>query len=422
MSLSDHANGHRPGTARPARIGYVVKVYPRFSETFILREILAREAAGEDIAIASLRPTSDGRFHDLLARVKAPVSWIAHDQRSASRLWQSLCGLDELPGAATGLPPLLREEHDVAGQAVALARWAVEQGITHLHAHFASLPGRTTRLAAQLAALTYSVTAHAKDLFHEDVDALRLGAVLADAHHVVTVSDHNVAWIGERFPAAADRVHRVYNGVDLDELPWSSPAVRPRRIVAVGRLVEKKGFADLIDAVALLHQRGAPAQLSLAGSGPCAAALASQVDALGLGDHVDLLGDVPQHDVLRLLEGGAAFAAPCVVADDGDRDGLPTVIVEAMALGTPCVSTPVTGIGEIVRDGATGLLVPERDPFALADALERLLADGELREQLSCAARVLVESSFDVRGQAEALRRLDPHAPAPAPLQAGIRT
>ncbi|MDQ3469855.1 MAG: colanic acid biosynthesis glycosyltransferase WcaL, partial [Actinomycetota bacterium] len=193
------------------RTGYVVKVYPRFSETFIVREILAREAAGEDIAIASLRPTSDARFHDLLAKVRAPVSWIAHDQRSASRLWEALRQLPDLPGAHAALPELFAEDHDVAVQAVTLAGWARAERITHLHAHFASLPGRTTRLAARLAGVPYSVTAHAKDLFHDDVDRARLGTVLADAHHVITVSDHNVQWIGDRFPAAGEHVHRVYN-------------------------------------------------------------------------------------------------------------------------------------------------------------------------------------------------------------------
>lgn len=334
------------------------------------------------------------------------MTWIPHELRSAPRLWEAIHQAEQLPGLAAGLPELLAEDCAVAGQAMLLARWALDRRVGHLHAHFASLPGRTTRLAARLAGLGYSVTAHAKDLFHADVDSRRLNAVLADADHVVTVSDHNVAWIRSRHPGA--RVHRVYNGLDLDAFAYHDPTQRPPVICAVGRLVEKKGFADLIDAVAILRDRGVQARLELAGAGPLLERLEAQVQYTGLSGAVTLRGALPQHEVVRLLQAAAVFAAPCVVAADGDRDGLPTVLLEAMALGTPCVSTPVTGIPEVVRNGETGLLVPERDPFALADALQRLLLDPPLRRTLSRSARGLIESRFDVRAQATALRALQP--------------
>jgi colanic acid/amylovoran biosynthesis glycosyltransferase len=391
------------------RIGYVVKSYPRFSETFIVREVLAREAQGEDVVIASLRATVDSRFHDLVSRVAAPVSWIDPDARSAARLWDALEKVPDQAALRATLPALLAEDVGVAAQAARLARWVHEQRVDHLHAHFASLPGRTARLAARLAGVTYSVTAHAKDIFHSDVDQTRLAAVLHDADHVVTVSDFNLRYLRERHPLAASRIHRVYNGLDLSELRYAEPVLRPRNIAAVGRLVPKKGFDDLLEAVALLRADGVLLHLDVAGTGPCEDALRAQARACGIEDTVRFHGPMPQHEVVRLLRGSAAFAAPCVVAGDGDRDGLPTVLLEAMAVGTPCVSTPVTGIPEVVRDG-TGLLVPEHDPAALAKALRRLLDDATLRQRLARGARTLLERSFDVTSQAASLRSLVPIA------------
>jgi colanic acid/amylovoran biosynthesis glycosyltransferase len=396
-----------PADRPDAPVGYVVKRYPRFSETFVVREVLAREAAGERVEIAALRPSVDSRFHELLARVQAPVTRIPDDIRSAERAWSAIrAARPSLPGLDAVLPELVGVSAVDAVQAVLLSRWVVERGIGHLHAHFATVPGRTARLASLVTGVPYSLTAHAKDLFHDSVDHRVLGDVLGDAHHVVTVSDWNVAWVRREVPAAAAKVHRVYNGLDLDALAFSSPHDRPPVAAAVGRLVEKKGFADLADAVALLRYRGTAVRLELAGEGPTEAALREQVRRSGLTDLVTFHGPLPQHEVHGLLRRSAVFAAPCVVAADGDRDGLPTVLVEAMALGTPCVATPVTGIPEAVRHDRTGLLVPERDPYALADGLEALLADGDRRERLARAASALVESEFDSAQQARVLRTL----------------
>ncbi|HSK27744.1 MAG TPA: glycosyltransferase [Jiangellales bacterium] len=396
-----------PADRAEAPVGYVVKRYPRFSETFVVREVLARERAGERIEIASLRPSVDTRFHELLAQVRAPVTRLPDDLRSAERAWATVrAARAVLPGLDPVLPELVEVPAVEAVQAVLLARWVVERGIGHLHAHFATGPGRTARLASLITGVPYSLTAHAKDLFHDSVDRAVLGRVLGDAHHVVTVSDWNVAWVQRTLPAVAGRVHRVYNGLDLGSLRWSCPADRPPLIAAVGRMVEKKGFADLLDAVALLRDRGAPTRLELAGEGPTEPALHEQVRRSDLGELVTFRGPLPQHEVLELLRRAAAFAAPCVVADDGDRDGLPTVLLEAMAVGTPCVATPVTGIPEVVRHDETGLLVPERDPYALADALGHLVTDGARRDRLSRGARALLEESFDSADQARALHGL----------------
>ena len=291
-------------------------------------------------------------------------------------------------------------------QAVVVAQLAVQRGISHFHAHFATSATSVARLAARLADVTYSFTAHAKDIYGPEVRDDDLERKLVDACGVVTVSDYNLAHLRGTFGAAADRVTRVYNGLPLDEFPYSSPEFRPPLILFVGRLIEKKGLADLIDACAILDHSGRSFSCHIVGEGPLEVPLREQIDRLRLAGRVLLLGPRPRMQVVQHLQKASVFAAPCVVSSDGDRDGLPTVLIEAMAVGTPCVATHVTGIPELVSDGLTGLIVDEHKPYALAAALDRLLADPGLRVSLATAGRALIERSFDARTNAEQIRRL----------------
>ena len=386
------------------RTAYVLKMYPRFSETFILNEVLALEAAGAQLDIFSLRSPSDGRFHESLADVRAQVTYLRSHGLRAADVWAVLArARGELPGLASCLDELLDVDVVDAVHAVEVAEQLRRRGITHVHAHFGSVATTVARLAARLAGVPYSFTAHAKDIFHDDVDPLDLQRKLTQAAGVVTVSDFNVEHLRATFGAAADGVVRIYNGLDLTRFRYADPAQRPPVVAAVGRLVEKKGFDVLLEAVAVLVRDGRTLRLDLVGTGPCEASLRAQVVRLGLDGHVVLHGALPQSRVREVVQAAAVFAAPCVVAADGNRDGLPTVLIEAMALGTPSVGTPVTGIPEIVRAGDTGLLVPERDPEALAAALGALLDDGVLRSRLAGGARELVEAEFDVERQARRL-------------------
>ncbi len=397
------------------RVGYVLKMYPRFSETFILSEILAHEAAGADLAIFSLRPPADGRFHEALAEVRAPVTYLHHHGRRAGDLWDLLrAGGAELPGLALHLDELLAADVDDGAQAVELALLARAGGIGHFHAHFASVATTVARLASILSGIPYSFTAHAKDIFHESVDPADLRSKLDGAVAGVTVSDFNLGHLRSRHGAAASAAVRVYNGLDLRRFPYAAPDLRPPLVVGVGRLVEKKGFVDLVEACALLVARGRRFRCEIVGAGPEHEALRRRIGDHRLSATVVLRGPLPQSGVRSLVAGAAVLAAPCVVAADGNRDGLPTVLLEAMALGTPCIATPVTGIPEAVRHGSTGLLVDEHDPEALATAIERLLDDCDLRVRLAGAARVLIEEEFDVQRQAARLRRHFALAPAPA--------
>lgn len=389
------------------KVGYVVKRYPRYSETFIVNEILAHEAAGMEVEIFSLLHPEDGHFQDAISRVRAPVTYLPAKGLKVGDFWSTLDETGELlPGLWGSLEEARGGDVRYVYQAVVLAREARLRGVSHLHAHFATASTTVARLAARFAGMPYTLTAHAKDIFHESVSPEDLRRKLRDAAAVVTVSDHNLEYLREAYGPAAEGVRRIYNGLELQRFPYEEPRERAPEIVAVGRLVEKKGFADLIEACSLLRDRGVDFRCRMIGIGEQEPALRASIERLDLGGLVELPGPRPQGELIEAVQNAAVFAAPCVVGRDGNRDGLPTVLLEAMALGTPCVSTDVTGIPEVLHDGGTGLMVPQRDPAALADAIERLLVDPALRVELARRARRLVEAKFDVYRNATLLREM----------------
>jgi colanic acid/amylovoran biosynthesis glycosyltransferase len=214
----------------------------------------------------------------------------------------------------------------------------------------------------------------------------------------VTVSDFNRDYLRDLLGDVPGEVRRLYNGIDLSLFRAAAAAPRDvRRIVAVGRLVEKKGFADLIAACGLLRDSGVEFRCEIIGQGPLESTLRSQIASLGVEEYVTLIGPRPQDEVLQAYQGAAIFALPCIVGADGNRDGLPTVLLEALATGAACVSTDVTGVPEILTHERDGLIVPQNDPAALAAALTRLLNDAELRARFARAGRARVERDFDVR-------------------------
>ena len=389
------------------RVGYVLKMYPRFSETFIVTELLSMEEQGVDLEIFSLRSPVDGRFHESLARVKAPVCYLDAGGK-ASEAWETLRRGRSALGSRLEheLDELLEVSLIDACQAIELALAVRRRGITRLHAHFATVATTVARLASRLADVPYSFTLHAKDIFHEGVDQAQLRTKLADSAAAITVSDFNERYLKTRFGDSAKTVVRVYNGIDLDLFSMEPPVSRPPVVVAVGRLVEKKGFHHLLDAIALLVRRGRTVHLDLVGGGIEQAGLKARADALGVAGQVTFHGPLTQLEARDRIRGAAVLAAPCIVGADGNRDGLPTVILEGLALGTPVVATPVTGIPEAVIDGRTGLLVPEGDVPALADALCRLMDDPDLRCRLADAGRRHVEANFDSRVNVRQLREV----------------
>lgn len=389
----------------PVRVGYVLKRYPRYSETFIVNEILAHEKAGLEIEIFSLYPANDDRFQDMIAWVQGPVNYVTVAGLRFSDFWWGLeVAAQIVPDFWAGLKWAQGEEGHHVYQAAVIARQVRLKGIRHLHAHFGSAATSVARLAARFSGVSYSFTAHAKDIFHESVQHDDLRRKLGDAAAVITVSDYNLQYLRSNFGTMAARVQRIYNGLDLERFPYRTPQDRPPRVVFVGRLVEKKGLSYLVEACALLAGSGYRFDCQIIGAGELEAELRAQIERLGLQRTVELLGPRPQREVVNMVQGASAIAAPCIVGTDGNRDGLPTILLEAMALGTPCVSTDVTGIPEVIRDGKTGLMVTQRDPATLASALERLLASPSLRVELATRARRLIEKEFDIHRNAARIR------------------
>ena len=273
-----------------------------------------------------------------------------------------------------------------------------QDGIGHVHTHFAGLGARTCWWIRQFYGLSYSFTGHANDLFvPDDHTPLKLPRLVADASCVIAVSDFTARWLRERHPASAGRIHRVYNGLDLEPvISGSRDAAKdsPPLILSVGRLIEKKGFDDLIRACALLRARGQEFSCVIVGDGPLRGDLEAQIAAAGLTDAVSLAGARAQSEIITLLGKSALFALPCVTEKDGGMDVLPTVLMEAMAAGLPCVSTRLAGVPEMVEHDATGLLTAERRPEEFSAALAALLADPSRAARLGAAGLALARRRF----------------------------
>lgn len=404
-------------TPQQPALAYVLKRYPRFSETFIVNEILEHEKAGMRIHIFALRPVRESHFQDILAQVRAPVTYIRDISAATHSLWEMMSlARRELPGFWQALDELGDMEEGDLLQAIKLALKARERGIAHFHAHFGTLAATVTRIASRLARIPYTLTVHAKDIYHQAVDQEDMHRKLGDAAGVITVSGYNQRYLQATYGQAAEQVRRIYNGLHLDRFTYRPPNLNSREILAVGRLVEKKGFDVLVEACGLLRERGIAFHCSIVGEGMMREALQQRIERLALAEQVCLAGPRAHAELIRIFREVAFFVAPCVISSDGDRDGLPTVLVEAMALGTPVISTQVVGIPELVRHNDTGLCVAERDPAALADAMARLLQDANLRSSLAGRARALVEEDFDIRKNAAAQRELFRAAMAAARL------
>lgn len=372
-------------------------MYPRFSETFIISEILALERVGFKIDIFSLRAPIDGRFHRFLSDVTASVTYLDPHPTKALRLWETIHTAGEQNARLWSVLQQARDQDvDEIYQAMLLSQHISDRNINHLHAHFASISTRVSSLAAQICGITHSFTAHAKDIYHESVDRGGLNACLEQASFSVTVSEYNQVFLNEWRELWLDSLHRIYNGLDLNVFKPSPSTIRGQSIVAVGRLVEKKGFCYLIEACALLKAQGREIHCLIVGTGPEEAMLHTLIQRLDMQDLITLSGPQTQDEVIAAVSHASMFVAPCIVGSDGNRDGLPTVLLEAMALGTPCISTDVTGIPELIRHGETGLLVPQKDVASLAKAIEILQSNHHLREILSTNARTLIEREFDI--------------------------
>ena len=387
------------------KVAYVVLWLPEPSQTFVLNEVNTLSGLGLDLEVFTLYGPRSSRRVAGLPPVQPPVTRFG--SRCLPQLLQNLTHLPSRFGSEAA--PFLRtvllrrwRSLETAGEAlwaalagVHLARLLPARGAQHIHASWANGPATAAWVASHLSGIPFSFCARAHDIYPPDGALLEK---LAAAAFVRTENDANRHYLAGLLPAAAPKLHTVYNGVPLQVTKTVRPAFSPPyNLLALGRFVVKKGFADLLQACRLLAQTGLDFQLTLAGDGPEKAHLQELVDRYQLGARVQLPGFVDHHQVTRLMAAAHLFVMPSIVAPSGDRDGTPTVIAEALLHQVPVVATQVCGIPEMVRPGETGWLVPPADPPALAAAITQALADpAEARRRAKNGSRLMREQ-FDSR-------------------------
>ncbi len=403
--------------------------FPKLTETFILYEILALRRLGLAIEIFPLRRVTEPVAHPEAerlageARVTQPLSavtlaahlgWLRRAPIRYARAWGAM-----LWGNRHSPKFLVRAVY-AAWVGAAMAREMEALGVRHIHAHWATHPTAAAHFIHRLTGIPYSFTAHAHDLY---VNQTMLAAKLAAAAFAVTISEHNRAFLRRRFGAAlAAKVRVVRCGVDTDRFqPPARPAPpHPFTIVCVGRLEPKKGQAVLIDACRHLAASSLDFRCLIVGDGPERPRLEAAVAAAGLDGPITFAGRLTTDAVRDLLARADAMALPSVRLPSGKQEGIPVALMEAMAMGLPVVASRLSGIPELVEDGVTGLTVPERDPAALAAALQQLHADPDRARRLGAGGRARVLEAFDLHQNAAALYALltgerPPTADGPAP-------
>lgn len=424
-------------------VAYILKGYPRLSETFILNEIYLLEQMGVALRIFSLKAGEEKKSHATVDKIKALVTYlpktqsvtatpflrwlVTHLPKFAGAHRRLLCRrpaayLRALIYAIFGLSMQCSLQSGIRFkksflkeflQAGTIAEAILSAGtVGHLHGHFCHGATTVTMLVSHMTGIPFSFTAHAKDIYLPELNPNGLlQTKLAAAEFVATCTDANRQYMEQLQPNGAP-IHTIYHGLDTSKF---TPVDRtghaaestPPVILSVGRFVEKKGFPYLVEACRILRDRGHDFRCRIVGQPDEQSALVAQrIAAADLGEQITMQGGVTQDELRRIYHESTIFALPCFIVDNGDRDGIPNVLAEAMATGMPVVSTNISGIPEIVEHETNGLLVPQKDAVALADALERLLTDAHLRQTLGDAARATITEIFDAWQTTVALRKL----------------
>ena len=426
------ADGKRfPLESDHGTIAYVLKGYPRLTDTFITSEVYRMEQQGLRLRVIVLRPCTEPVPSDLLEKIAAkPVYMpaVTSMKKASLRQWLSLnlkhfmpslrrmfrrhpLGVLRAAGAALAQAARARKElwswpRKVYGkeflQAVMLAEMLEQAGdVRHVHGHYCHGATTVTWLASMITKLPFSFTAHAKDIYLPSLNPAGLLRRKMDAaQFVITCTDANrdyLEGLGSNTP-----VYCIYHGLNAEfcNIMKEQPARRASNghfsVLGVGRLIPKKGFDVLVQACAMLHQKGVPFEAKIvAEGGEHEEEIRRLITTNGLEDNVFLPGPMSQAQLYREYENASAFCLPCRVLENGDRDGIPNVLMEAMAVGVPVVTTPISGIPELIHDGVNGLLVPSEDAGALANAFLRLIHDQQLAADLSRNGQQTIETQFN---------------------------
>ena len=376
---------------------YLFERFPSFGQTFCYREVAELDRQDITPPIFSIRNPKDEPSQDWDTRIVKRVHYLPEekelldDVRRASKKGkvtsEIVAALDEW-GRRTDFLRLY--------QAVYVGLRLQQSGVRHVHAHFAGMAARTAFWIHKFFSITFSFTAHANDIFAPRDFEIGLDKLVDTSRVIVTETDYAEQFLRERFPERADRIHRIYNGLNLAEFGHTNFSSHPPLIVTVGRLIVKKGFADLIRACGFLADRGKLFQCEIIGEGPLEDELRARIEQLNLQDRVALSGAKPQREVRQRLAAASVFVLPSVVDAEGGMDNLPTVIMEAMATGLPVISTDIGGIPEMVVQNETGFLVRPGDAEALAGAIEKVIGDRPLAERLGHAGYQRAQELFSI--------------------------
>jgi glycosyltransferase involved in cell wall biosynthesis len=380
-----------------SQFAYLFERFPSFGQTFCYREVAELARQGVTPPIFSVRNPKDEPPQEWDERIVKRVHYLPEekelldDVRKASKKRkltpEIVAALDEW-GRRTDFLRLY--------QAIYVGLRLQEMGISHVHAHFTGLAARTAFWIRKFFSITFSFTAHANDIFTPRNFETGLDNLVDTARVIITVSDYAKKFLQERFPQCADRVHRIYNGLDLAEFGSADFSSALPLTVAVGRLITKKGFADLIRACGLIAERGKSFRCEIIGEGPFENELRHQIEQLNLQKHVALAGAKPQLEVRQRLAAANVFVLPSIIDPDGGMDNLPTVIMEAMATGLPVISTNIGGIPEMVVENETGFLLEPADAVGLANAIDRLIDDRLLAQRLGHAGYQRAQQLFSI--------------------------
>ena len=377
-----------------AAFAYLFERFPSFTQTFCYREVAEMRRLGCDAPVYSIRKPDDIPG-DCPEAIASEVHYLPEPAILGSEM-KTLRMLAKYPWPVIwqirtwGKRPSKARLLEAAWLGPRLRRL----GITHVHAHFAGIAARTAWWLKKFYGISFSFTGHANDMFCDPGLPVSLGDLVREAAFVVAVSDFSRDWLCRKVPGHDEKIHRIYNGMDIPEVPAAALSAGKPRLVAVGRYVEKKGFADLIEACAILRSRHLDFECAIIGGGPLEEALAARIRELGLRDCVKLTGPLPQEEVRHQLASATLFVLPCVTEHDGGMDTLPTVIVEAMAAGLPVVSTRLAAIPEMVGQGTTGLLVEEKQPGPLAEAIAEIIGNPPLARRLGIEGHKVARERF----------------------------
>ncbi|MGD9209860.1 MAG: glycosyltransferase family 4 protein [Desulfobacteraceae bacterium] len=389
-------------------LGMILKGFPRISETFISNEIMLLEEMGFKIHLFSMRKPRESFHHRSVDKIQAKVDYLpetilAHlPSLLGANFSLALCK-PRCYGKALliALRRFMRTRKSATFKhllqaGLVVKRLLPQSKVTHLHAHFAHSPTSVAMFTSFLSGLPFSFTAHAKDIYTSHPD--QLAEKISLARFVVTCTEYNRNYLNQLAGRSRTPIYRIYHGIDLSLFNGDKSSrlpAPPYRVLTIARLTAKKGIPTVLAAIRKLVDQGFNVRHTLIGDGDDRKSILALIKTLGLEENSHWLGTLPHHEVLLQYQQADLFVLGCEVASNGDRDGIPNVLAESMAMRVPVVVTNVSAISELVEDGLTGLLVPAGEPEQMAAAMERLLKDNALRTRIISAAKERVNKVFD---------------------------